>query len=243
MDVESIVRRLLEEVEHRYYGKYRGLVMDNEDPLQLGRLRVQVPSVLGEEVVTGWAMPCAAGGGSVNEGLLFVPPAGAGVWVEFEEGDLQFPIWVGTFWSAPDGESEVPVPRDGQGEETELALAPTAKLFKSAKGHTLQLEDADDAELVTLVDGVSGHRVVLSADGVRVVDGLNGNEVVLNDSGVEVLDGVNGHRVVMDGGGLTLSSQGNVTISGNSISISGTDITIGADTTLALSGTPVHLNP
>ena len=99
MDLEKVVADLVQQIEHRFYGKYRGLVVDNADPERLGRLKVKVPGVLGEEVVTGWAMPCLPYGGEADQGFLFIPEVGAGVWVEFEQGDLEFPIWVGTFWS------------------------------------------------------------------------------------------------------------------------------------------------
>ena len=91
MTLERVVARLAERVEQRYYGKYRGFVVDNKDPAQLGRLRLRVPSVLGTDVVTGWASACVPFGGAADQGFLFIPDPGAGVWVEFEEGDLEFP--------------------------------------------------------------------------------------------------------------------------------------------------------
>ena len=101
MTLERVVADLVRKIENRFYGKYRALVVDNEDPESLGRLKLQVPSVLGDEVVTGWATPCVPYGGAANQGWLTIPDVGAGVWIEFEEGDLEFPIWVGTYWSAP----------------------------------------------------------------------------------------------------------------------------------------------
>ena len=70
----------------RYYGKYRGTVLDNNDPQNLGRLRARVPELL-NEVDSGWALPCLPYAGD-GEGQFTVPPAGAGVWIEFESGDL-----------------------------------------------------------------------------------------------------------------------------------------------------------
>ena len=95
--MEKVVADLVQRVEHRFYGKYRGFVVDNADPEQLGRLTLRVPSVLGDKVVTGWAMPCLPYGGDADQGFFFIPKKEAGVWVEFEEGDLEFPIWVGAF--------------------------------------------------------------------------------------------------------------------------------------------------
>jgi hypothetical protein len=73
-----------------FFGKYRGVVVDREDPERALRLRVTVPEVLGEQTV--WAMPCLPCGDPT------VPAIGAHVWVEFEAGDLDRPIWSGCFW-------------------------------------------------------------------------------------------------------------------------------------------------
>ena len=88
----------------RFYGKYRGTVVNNVDPMQIGRIQVMVPDVSGV-VPTSWAMPCLLGAG-INAGVFTVPPIGAGVWVEFEHGDPDYPIWVGGFWGSA---AEVPI--------------------------------------------------------------------------------------------------------------------------------------
>jgi len=85
-----------------FYGKYRGKVENNVDPMQLGRIQVNVPAVLGEGRMS-WAMPCVPYAGS-GVGFFAIPPNGANVWVEFEGGDPDYPIWSGCFW----GTGEVP---------------------------------------------------------------------------------------------------------------------------------------
>ncbi len=81
-----------------YYGKYRGMVINNVDPLQQGRLQVQVPDVAGL-LPTSWAMPCVPIAGPQN-GMVALPVIGSGVWVEFEQGNPEYPIWVGCFWGS-----------------------------------------------------------------------------------------------------------------------------------------------
>jgi len=76
---------VLERDSDRFYGKYRGLVTDNQDPMQIGRIQASVPEVLGD-VRTGWAVPCAPYAGT-NAGLYAIPAVGAGVWIEFEAGN------------------------------------------------------------------------------------------------------------------------------------------------------------
>lgn len=91
----------------KYWGKYRGTVLQNIDPLQAGRLQVVVPDVM-SLLPTTWAEPCVplAGPTGPPMGVYMVPPIGTGVWVEFEHGDPNRPIWVGCRWGAP---SDVPL--------------------------------------------------------------------------------------------------------------------------------------
>jgi hypothetical protein len=76
-------------MNHQFFGPYRGIVVDNLDPLDSMRLRVQVPTVFGE-AQTCWALPC------VPPGFTLLPEVGAMVWIEFEAGDISHPIWIGT---------------------------------------------------------------------------------------------------------------------------------------------------
>jgi hypothetical protein len=89
-----------------FYGKYRGTVINNVDPMLRGRLLLEVPDVTGL-VPSSWAEPCVplAGPSGPPMGVYMVPPIGAGVWVEFERGDPSKPIWVGCRWGLP---SDVP---------------------------------------------------------------------------------------------------------------------------------------
>jgi len=222
---ERIVGDLVRLAESRFYGKHRGLVVDNADPEQLGRLKVRVPSVLGNDIVTGWAMPCVPYGGDANQGFLFIPEVGAGVWVEFEEGDLEFPIWVGTFWSRPGDETEVPKPNDPDGsEEGSVQDPPSRKILKTLKGHTLQFEDADGSEMITLIEAVDGHVVTLDANGIKVTDGKSGHEITLDATGVAITDGKNaGNEVIMDASGVTVADK-----NGNKVILEASGIQVGS---------------
>lgn len=88
----------------KYYGKYRGTVVNNIDPMLMGRIRAMVPDV-SSLIPTSWAMPCLPLTGK-QMGTSFVPQIGAGVWVEFEQGDPDYPIWTGCWWGSA---AEVPV--------------------------------------------------------------------------------------------------------------------------------------
>ncbi|MDR2153625.1 MAG: phage baseplate assembly protein V [Burkholderiaceae bacterium] len=86
------------------YGKFRATVINNVDPMKIGRIQAMVPGVAGF-VPSTWAMPCLPMAG-INSGVFTVPMIGAGVWIEFENGDPNYPIWVGGYWGSA---AEVPM--------------------------------------------------------------------------------------------------------------------------------------
>jgi hypothetical protein len=96
---DEATQRLLESQHNKFFGKYRGLVTDNRDPLLRGRLKVQVPQVLGESEV--FALPCVPYAGK-DVGFFALPKTGTVVWVEFEAGDPSYPIWTGCTWALGD---------------------------------------------------------------------------------------------------------------------------------------------
>jgi uncharacterized protein involved in type VI secretion and phage assembly len=194
---QDILVRLLEKVEHRFFGKYTAFVKDNADPENRGRLRLQIPSVLGNSVISGWALPCAPFGGMNGQGFFFVPDKEAGVWVEFEAGNPDFPIWVGTFWSKPGGTTEVPPPAATQSP-------PTSKIIATKK-HTIELADADGSEAIKITDSTNNNVVTMNSKGISVQD-QNGNVISLTSSGVDIKD-QNGNEVTLASGGTTIKSS------------------------------------
>lgn len=122
----------------KHYGKYRGLVVDNADPRKQGRVKVNVPEILGE-VDSGWALPCAPYAGK-KVGMYTVPAVGSGVWVEFEAGDVSRPIWVGCWWES----DSVPTDEAGAG------ATPDVKMVRSEQGLLLALHD--DSQTIALSD-------------------------------------------------------------------------------------------
>jgi len=166
---DDVLTRLIERVDGRYYGKYRGLVTDNKDPDNLGRLKAKVPRLLGDEP-TGWALPAFAYGGAKEQGLFAVPDVGAGVWIEFEGGDLSYPLWTGTWY--------------GTGAIPESAK-PGKKVWKTTSGHKLVLDD--DGKTLLLADA-NGNSITMDANGIAITD-ANGNSIALTASGISVNNG------------------------------------------------------
>ena len=138
MGIEQLVVDLAEQARSRFYGKYRGVVTDNDDQDNLGRIRANVPEVLGD-VESPWALPCAPYAGP-DQGLFALPAVGAGVWIEFEAGDPSRPIWVGGWWA--DGEA----PKNEDGSDATA----NRRIFKSESG--LMLAFDDDAGKLSLSD-------------------------------------------------------------------------------------------
>ena len=137
-DMEKLVVQLNEAVQSRYYGKYRGIVTDNQDPENLGRIRAKVPEVL-KDVVSGWALPCTPYAGN-GTGQFTVPPVDAGVWIEFEAGDVSRPIWAGCWW----GSGELPTDNAG------TAAVPDLKIIRSEKGLMVTMDDG--SQTITVSD-------------------------------------------------------------------------------------------
>jgi uncharacterized protein involved in type VI secretion and phage assembly len=195
----DVLARLLERVEGRFFGKYRAIVIDNDDPENRGRLRLKIPSVLGEDVVSGWALPCLPYGGLEDQGFVFIPEAGATVWVEFEGGNLDYPVWVGTFWGKPGGASEVPKPANEQ-------RPPTRKMIKTRKG-SIEIEDKDGEEvfIIQYNDGKKQNTVTMNKDGILVED-ANNNTIIMSADGIELED-ANANIITLDQGGVLIEDK------------------------------------
>jgi uncharacterized protein involved in type VI secretion and phage assembly len=161
--------RYIERNDGKYWGKYRGLVADRNDPEQLGRLKLTVPSLLGD-VVTGWAWPATPCAGP-NIGIFFLPQVGDLVWVEFVEGDLEHPIWSGCAWGKPGGQSEIP-------DEAQQSY-PDQVVIKTKSGHTVVLSDVSGSEKIT-IQAKSGCEIVIDPNQNRVT--VQAGEIVLRGS-------------------------------------------------------------
>ncbi len=164
----------------RFYGKYRGVVTDNKDPRGLGRIRAKVQDVFGAED-SGWAMPCLPYAGK-GVGLYLVPPEKAFVWVEFEHGDPDYPIWTGCFWA----EGEVPVQAD---EKEDM---PQKKVLKTDVG-TITLNDSSSEGGITIETNKDPKmKIVIDKNGIEIDNGkkatikLNNKKVSVNGNALEV---------------------------------------------------------
>jgi uncharacterized protein involved in type VI secretion and phage assembly len=162
---EQALLDILERLRNRFYGKYRGCVTDVDTSTL--RIKATVPSVL-PGGTTGWCTHCVPYAGD-GVGFAFIPEVGSGVWIEFEGGDVSYPIWTGCYWR--DGE----IPSDA---------APAVKTIVTKAGHKILLDD--DAGTITITDS-NNNTIKLSDDGISLESG--GNSLAISDSEVNINDG------------------------------------------------------
>lgn len=163
----------------QFFGKYRGTVASNIDPMQQGRIQVSCPPVLGDGKMS-WAMPCTPYAGR-GVGFFAIPPSGANIWVEFEAGDPDYPIWSGCFW--------------GIGEVPTLPALAEVKVFKT-DNLTLTLSDLPGIGGFTLEVNppavISPLKIVCDSSGIELSNGANTVKLTLasvsiNDGALEVI--------------------------------------------------------
>jgi hypothetical protein len=162
-----------------FFGKYRGQVEAVIDPFGIGRLQVSVPDVLGEGTLA-WAMPCLPGAGP-GVGIFALPPQGAKVWVEFERGDPDYPIWSGGFWDAGDAPATMgpqqPFTKVWAGEQFRIEIVDAPGLGAATISVTTAAGDAlIEVGADSLTISFAGATVALGMDGVTI---NNGNLKVL----------------------------------------------------------------
>ena len=172
---------------HRFLGKYQGTVVNNVDPMQRGRLIVEVPDVLGL-VPSSWAEACVplAGPTGPPMGIYLVPPIGAGVWVEFEYGEPERPIWVGCRWGA---QSDIPtLAKAGNPADPNI-------IIQSLLQHSVMISDMPPTP-------VTGGIILKSTTNAMIV---------VNDSGI-YLDNGKGASIMMVGPNITINKGALVVI-------------------------------
>jgi len=166
----ALLDEILERLRNRFYGKYRGVVTE----VDAGSLRIKakVPAVLGTQP-TGWCRHCVPYAGP-GVGLVFLPEIGAGVWIEFEGGDVSYPIWTGCYW------------RDG---ETPSDAGPKVKAIVTAGDFKILIDD--DGGTMTITDN-NQNKITLDGSGITLERGagkieIGGAEVNINDGALEVM--------------------------------------------------------
>jgi uncharacterized protein involved in type VI secretion and phage assembly len=166
---EQILQDMVETVRGRFYGKYRGTVTQVDAGTM--RIKAKVPAVLGS-TESGWALPCVPYAGD-SVGFAFLPEVDSSVWIEFEAGNVSFPIWTGGFWLS----NQIP---------SEAAAAVKVIVTKQVK-----LLFDDDQDSITIQDS-NGNTVTLDSSGITLSNGsqtvqVTDSEVNVNNGALEVM--------------------------------------------------------
>ncbi len=158
----------------KHYGKYRGIVTDNQDPKNLGRIRARVAEIL-QDVDSGWALPSLpyAGKGS---GFFRVPPVDAGVWIEFESGDVSLPVWTGCWWA----DGQLPADQDGN------SATPDYSILRSEAGLMVVLNDSANTIAISDQNGTNLVKIDVGQNQININASL---KVVVNAAQIELVDG------------------------------------------------------
>jgi uncharacterized protein involved in type VI secretion and phage assembly len=167
--------------EDRYYGKYRGTVEENVDPDNRGRLKVQVPDIAINP--STWALPCFPFA-SLQQGFFIVPSMKSSVWVEFEQGDTDYPVWSGCFF-----DEGVPVPAPA----SETPPDTQALVIQTQGQNLFVLSDAPGPTGGILLKAASGAMISINDSGITITNGqgatitLSGPSINLNNGALEVI--------------------------------------------------------
>jgi uncharacterized protein involved in type VI secretion and phage assembly len=216
MSVQELVGQLAHDAQQRYYGKYRAFVTDVQDPNASGRVRLRIPSVLGD-AETDWAEPVLPFGGTQDTGLLAVPEPNALVWAEFAEGDLSHPVWTGAVFVPASG---------GSGKLGDPAI----RAIHTPAGQLLALDDSSNASQLR-IEHPSGATVTIDNQGTIELTAADGTKLTLDaqSSALQVQD-ANGNSLSADASGVTIqdASGNSVQPASSGITLQGSTVTINA---------------
>jgi hypothetical protein len=147
LTVSSLIEQIMQyglEYFKVYHGVYRGVVTDNKDPEQRGRIRARVPQVGIREALETWIKPATQGSG-VNRGMFWPPEVGDTVFVSFAQGNAARPeVYWGGWFSYPSNVTSVPEEFPYTNEK------PETRGFATRLGHVLLFSDEDGNERVEL---------------------------------------------------------------------------------------------
>ena len=173
LSFERLVAGFIEEQQNSHFGKYSATVADVDDSKNMGRIRANIPLILKDQI-SPWALPCMPYTGP-DAGFFAIPPVGAAVWIEFEAGDVNRPIWSGGFW--PRGDA--PEPEEGRAGQQ------STKVFKTESGLNIALDD--DSETVVISDGAGTNKMTIRSRAGQIEIEAIGN-VVVNAAQIELID-------------------------------------------------------
>ncbi len=199
----------------RFYGVVSAIVTTNEDPDQLGRVKLRFPWLAGEGVAESWWARVAAPMAGAQYGVFFLPEVDDEVLVAFEHGDMRFPYVIGALWNG----NAAPPETNSDGENN-------PRTIKSRSGHILRFDDKDGAEKIEIVDSSGANSIV--------IDTAANTITITADADITIES--TGGKLVLKGSGVEITSQAEVKIEASS------DVDVDAGGTLNVKGSTVNIN-
>lgn len=198
--------------EGRFYGVAVGVITNNQDPDQLGRVKVRFPW-LSDEEESHWARVSTPMAGH-ERGLYFLPEVDDEVIVAFQHGDVRFPYILGALWN---GQDKPPETNNG---------ANNLRTIKSRSGHIIRLDDTDGAEKIEIIDKGQTNRIVINTAENTIAITADADITIQSSSG----------KLILKGNGIDLTSQAEVKIEAGQ----GMDLQAGSQFTIK--GSVVNIN-
>lgn len=195
-----------ESPDPQFLAVYDGIVMDRDDPLKVGRVRVRVPGLIAAPGV--WALPIGMpGGGSSTKGFFFVPEVGAEVAVFFKQGDVDHPRYLAGAWGRPNGTPDLPSSalEAEDGTEYTATQIPNVCVLETRR-YEIVIDDNEGHSRLAIRDKASpnGGEDIIEIDGEKHGVRISGTVAVLIESvGAVTINGLQvmiNNRVVRDTG-------------------------------------------
>jgi len=221
-----------------FYGKYRGIVVSNQDPEKLGRVKVNVPQVSGKNIMETWAWPSGLVGGE-DFGFFFIPPKGASVWVSFENGDPNHPVWEGGHWAR------------GKTPDVSKRAKPDNRVFQT-KNWIMEMDDEVGSEKFKITDRSSGNSFEFDTTSGDLNVNVTGNENITTTGNAnhtvsgDLSKTVSGNKSNSISGNSSDSVTGNSseTVTGNkSINCVGFSLAATGSSTMTFGSSTINLSP
>ena len=246
--IEEIRLHGIEKVLKRYYGVYRGIIASNTDSQNRGRITVSMPAIMGEEILPTFALPKDIRGGGQDKGNFYPPDVKDGVWVEFEAGDLRFPVYSGGWLGAGElneafaYEAGVPTKRGFSNKYGHTMVFDETEgkekiAFTTPAGHFFVMDDTNGAFAIYLIHD-SGAQMQMDNEGNVKIFGKDGSYVFVNSEegdvslvsaagayvsvgeAIKLQDSSGENWATIDANGVTLNAAAGTLVNGNSFGVS-----------------------
>lgn len=141
--------------DSRIYGVVVGIVTNNKDTEKLGRVKVKIPRLSGEDE-SNWARVTSFMAGK-ERGAFFLPEVDDEVLVAFEYGDINMPYVIGSLWNGKD----VPPENNSDGKNN-------IRVIRSRSGHVITLDDSDGSEQIKIMDKTQKNMIIIDAKNNKI---------------------------------------------------------------------------